>query len=651
MAIQSRRGAYGDFDPDKMLPGEWASVLKDDPKAQDGKAVYMCFSAGDVKRMATYEDMKNNIQEATAEIIEQAKEEVKEDTKAAKESAAQAESSANTAEEKASAAEKSASNAEKSAEASKTALESANKNFSDQYTKKTYKKGETCIQNNVLYEANANIDTAEDWNAAHWTETSVEKIRAKMRQELDTVNTKIANKANVADTTNLMLWTGMLKDGVVGLEVDYRNGTFKRLSSADGLSQGKDFDSLSMYGGRRCCNVADDGTITAWYGDESYTEDGSNGQVMVYQPKFYYMVYPVETEPIDTGIGYHLRKANYYVSDKPRPGFKLHPAFYDAAGNEIEYFLTSAYEGSLYDVSAAAYLLNDEQIMNPVEDKLSSISGAKPASGLKQQLTREKAEQIAHNRGVNWHSALIKQVSAEQMLMIIELGTMNTQTGIAQGVVRIPNYGEHNCSSLTGSTVNLGNGTGRAAQTINTNGDSTTIETADDKTAIRWRGKENFWGNIWKFVYGINIWGNGKMGGGQPYVCNNFDFSENKNNGNYEKSGFTVTNTNGYISAMGYSPACDWLFMASECLGNNSLPVGDYVATTHDLNSYKIAILGGSWYNGADAGAFRYNLEGNVGSSLRTIGCRLIYVPTAGSDEYNAAIAFWKQQMAQVASE
>lgn len=193
MAIQSRRGAYGDFDPDKMLPGEWASVLKDDPKAQDGKAVYMCFSAGDVKRMATYEDMKNNIQEATAEIIKQAKEEVTEDTKAAKESAAQAESSAKTAEEKASAAEKSASNAEKSAEASKTALESANKNFSDQYTKKTYKKGETCIQNNVLYEANADINPAEDWNAAHWTETSVEKIRAKMRQELDVVNTKISN--------------------------------------------------------------------------------------------------------------------------------------------------------------------------------------------------------------------------------------------------------------------------------------------------------------------------------------------------------------------------------------------------------------------------------------------------------------------------
>nr|DAH14475.1 MAG TPA: hypothetical protein [Caudoviricetes sp.] len=193
MAIQSRRGAYGDFDPSKMLPGEWASVLKDDPNAQDGKAVYMCFSAGNVKRMATYEDMKNNIQEATAEIIKQAKEEVTEDTKAAKESAAQAELSAKSAEEKASAAEKSASNAEKAAESSNTALESANKNFSDQYTKKTYKKGETCIRDNALYEAKQEIDPAEDWNAAHWTETSVEKIRAKMRQELDTVNTNIAN--------------------------------------------------------------------------------------------------------------------------------------------------------------------------------------------------------------------------------------------------------------------------------------------------------------------------------------------------------------------------------------------------------------------------------------------------------------------------
>lgn len=51
-------------------------------------------------------------------------------------------------------------------------------------------------------------------------------------------------------------------------------------------------------------------------------------------------------------------------------------AFYDASGNEIDYFLTSAYEGSIYDASASAYLLNDEQVMNTGEDKFSSIAGA-----------------------------------------------------------------------------------------------------------------------------------------------------------------------------------------------------------------------------------------------------------------------------------
>jgi hypothetical protein len=32
-----------------------------------------------------------------------------------------------------------------------------------------------------------------------------------------------------------------------------------------------------MYGGRMRCNVADDGTINAFYGDPTYADDGSNG--------------------------------------------------------------------------------------------------------------------------------------------------------------------------------------------------------------------------------------------------------------------------------------------------------------------------------------------------------------------------------------
>ena len=405
-----------------------------------------------------------------------------------------------------------------------------------------------------------------------------------------------------------------------------------------------------MFGGRKRCNVADDGSIVAWYGDADYKEDGSMGQVMVYQPKFYYLVCPVEYDPIDTGIGYHLRKANYYVSEKPRAGFRLHPAFYDASGNEIDYFLTSAYEGSIYDASASAYLLNDEQVMNTGEDKFSSIAGARPASGSSQNLTRPNIEAMAQNRGTNWHGDLIKQVSAEQMLMIIEMGMMNLQTAIAQGIVSLPwTTGSDTTSSYaaaTGSTASLGNGTGRAEKTTTYEGGVAKEYTVDGKTSVCWRGKENFWGNIWKFVYGINIWGNGKMGGGQPYICSDFSFAESKNSGNYEPAGFTVTNANGYISAMGYSTACDWLFIASECLGNSSLPVGDYTYITINLNGYRIALLGGGWHNGGSAGGFFWSLANGVGSRNRNVGGRLVYIPTRDSATYTAAIEAWKQKMA-----
>lgn len=480
---------------------------------------------------------------------------------------------------------------------------------------------------------------------------SLSAENASAASNIDELKSENFNSQEIlSGVADIRAYLGITADDIVGIQVDYKNKTFKRLAGAANLTKGSDFDKFTMFGGRKRCNVADDGSIVAWYGDADYKEDGSMGQVMVYQPKFYYLVCPVEYDHIDTGIGYHLRKANYYVSEKPRAGFRLHPAFYDASGNEIDYFLTSAYEGSIYDASASAYLLNDEQVMNTGEDKFSSIAGARPASGSSQNLTRPNIEAMAQNRGTNWHGDLIKQVSAEQMLMIIEMGMMNLQTAIAQGIVSLPwTTGSDTTSSYaaaTGSTASLGNGTGRAEKTTTYEGGVAKEYTVDGKTSVCWRGKENFWGNIWKFVYGINIWGNGKMGGGQPYICSDFSFAESKNSGNYEPAGFTVTNANGYISAMGYSTACDWLFIASECLGNSSLPVGDYTYITVNLNGYRIAQLGGGWSNGGNAGGFFWYLNNGVGARYRNVGGRLVYIPTRDSATYTAAIEAWKQKMA-----
>lgn len=505
---------------------------------------------------------------------------------------------------------------------------------------------------NVMSTANTakeNLDASVE--TANNVLQSLNAENASAARNIDELKSENFNSQEIlSGVADIRAYLGITADDIVGIQVDYKNKTFKRLAGAANLTKGSDFDKFTMFGGRKRCNVADDGSIVAWYGDADYKEDGSMGQVMVYQPKFYYLVCPVEYDPIDTGIGYHLRKANYYVSEKPRVGFRLHPAFYDASGNEIDYFLTSAYEGSIYDTSASAYLLNDEQVMNTGEDKFSSIAGARPASGSSQNLTRPNIEAMAQNRGTNWHGDLIKQVSAEQMLMIIEMGMMNLQTAIAQGVVSLPwTTGSDTTSSYaaaTGSTASLGNGTGRAEKTTTYEGGVAKEYTVDGKTSVCWRGKENFWGNIWKFVYGINIWGNGKMGGGQPYICSDFSFAESKNSGNYEPAGFTVTNANGYISAMGYSTACDWLFIASECLGNSSLPVGDYTYITVNLNDYRIARLGGIWNYWDAAGGFCWHLDYGVGARGRSVGGRLVYIPTRDSATYIAAIEAWKQKMA-----
>lgn len=427
--------------------------------------------------------------------------------------------------------------------------------------------------------------------------------------------------------TDLRASLGLIDD-VLGLTVDYKNKTCTRIGGAKNLNAGADFDPFTMYGGRKRCNVADDGTINAYYGDEGYIEDGSNGQVMVYQPKFYYMVCPLVIDKQEGGLGYHLRKANYYISDKPKDGFKVHPAFFNEDGQEVDYVLMSAFEGSIYDTSANAYLLGDEQVMKETEDKFSSIAGARPASGYKQNLTRPNVEAMAKNRGIGWHSLGIKIASMEQLLMMIELGTMNTQTGIGQGVIGIPweTEPDKTCSyaAVTGSTSALGNGTGQAAKTITYNGGVATTNTNNGLTSISYRGVENFWGNIWKFVYGVNFY----YKAGEPfvgYICKDFNYAESKKDGNYESMGFSCPSKNGYISAMGYSENCDWVFFPSEVEGNSSVPVGDYYYQNNTWEGYKIALLGGAWDHGSGAGGFCWDLVDGVGA--RSIGARLVYVP------------------------
>ena len=435
-----------------------------------------------------------------------------------------------------------------------------------------------------------------------------------------------------SDIADIKAYIGYEGTPIVGVQVDFEAKTFTRLGLAAGLHGGDDFDTFNAFGGRKRCTVADDGTINHYYGQTGYAEDGSDGQVMVYQPKFYYKRQILKkTAQTGNGKGYNIRKANWFVSDNPAPGFKVHPAFLDENGREVDYILISAYEGSLYDVSASTYILDDAQVMDNTADKFCSIAGAKPASGLTQDLTRPKIEQMCQNRGSRWHEQNMQTYAVTELLYLIEYGSFDIQRGIGKGVADITDQSSYNCSANTGSTTSFGNKSGRATSTTFNIGGTTTTETVDGKTSITYRGEENPCLNIWKFVMGMNIYGNGSMNGGEPYICTDYNYAESKNDGNYSSVGFRLPNNGNYVSAFGCAAdesLFDWIFVPGECTGgSDALPVGDYHYNTANLNGYRITFVGASWNSGFGGGLFYWYCNSAVGTRVRALAGRLVYIP------------------------
>lgn len=416
---------------------------------------------------------------------------------------------------------------------------------------------------------------------------------------------------------DLEAFIGYSADDIYGVEVDFANKKFTRLSGAVNRTPGAGFDSINAFGGRKRCNVADDGTVTAYYGDAGYTTTGKNAagtpvQVMVEQPKFYYKVVPMVLEK---GVkGTKIRKARYYVSDTLKPGFKVHPAFVDN-GVVNPYIYLAAFEGSLFDTSANAYILDDAQVADFAADVLCSIANAKPASGLTQNLTRANTRKLAQKRGKGWEQAYAATIAASQLLMLIEYASFDMQKAIGNGVVNKTDDGSTSMTEITGATVNLGNASGSVT---NING----------YNIVSYRGEENIWGNIWAWIDGMNEENPATFAAGDCgtlYVADH-GFVDDSKASPYKNTGIHPDYGNGYISAFGYSEEFDWLFVMAEHTGNSTLPVDDYSWNSNP--GWRVARLGGGWNGGADAGAFCWHLNDAASYRARHVGGRLVYVPS-----------------------
>lgn len=381
--------------------------------------------------------------------------------------------------------------------------------------------------------------------------------------------------------------------------------------------RGRSNDFPAYIGGRRRCNVDADGKITAFAGiDNNYAEDGSNGDVMVYIPKFYYLRIPITIGADNTLVEEYL-----YLSDKQKPGFQLFPNFYDAQGNEIDYILYSAFEAGIYDISAKK-IINDDNIDLTKLNKLISYSGAKPVSNLNISQFKTLVK-TGHTN--NWTITDIYAESANQLIMMAFYHTFAIQS-YHPGINSITNQANKNCAVQTGNTPwdKEENESSPATLLINGNPASN-----PDNYSYNFFGIENPYGNIWKFVDNLTI------------SNNKFNLLHRSTLFSNELS-FTPPSTSGWVKYFGYDSNYDFLFIPCNSKGSSNDLVEDYYWAPVSSNTDAITVLGGPWNHNDNNGAFYYGFDNNSSVASVKFGARLMYIPTPSDTYYNQNIAKWR---------
>ena len=380
-------------------------------------------------------------------------------------------------------------------------------------------------------------------------------------------------------------------------------------SSADTYSREYAFSTgvTRVHEGMKRCLLLDDGTVNYYLDatDSTLKEDGSaatldgtDGQVMVEIPKFYFK---------QEFVG-DVRK--WQISDLPLAGYQLHPAFIKN-GSVVDYRYMGAYDACVYDDSADAYIagLNlDENIGNVdlSNDKLASVSGIYPMVGLE----RDEFRALAANRGTGWRQQDFWLTSAVQMLYLVEYGDFNSQANLGDGNTN---------GSYVGSSSDQNDSPHTVAGASNSWGNASTDGTQPSAGAkpgtayMSYRGIENFFGNCADWVDGFNILDR------VPYVTNvDTDFADDTSS-NYTQISDAMPSTRDYVTDI---KNIGGAFLPDSVGGSSSTFLTDYY---YENSGNRVALFGGNADRGAAAGAFLWPLNLASSDDRRFVGGRLSF--------------------------
>lgn len=501
--------------------------------------------------------------------------------------------------------------------------------------------------------------------------TTAEYINNSIAEKIEkhiTINVIVDNASNVTITLdsseiyvtekdlenalqNAKLYSGK-NYGIKRLITDNTLPTWTRIADAEGLTANatkngtkvaNDFDNLYPWSHIRKCNVdAATGQVLAYYGETGFQADGSNGEVMVKIPEFWWKR---ERLPDEFGNVYEY----IYIADYARAGYKKSEEFF-----------------------VGAYMISTET--TPEETIVAhSRSGVVP----KYNTTKANFRTYAKALGDGWqlmdyHYFLL------QMLYLVEYAHYNSQSMIGNGIVafntakaliaennvnriivssagtglwvgkticigatdawnssvaadrEITSIEDYNDGQVTGKAIHfdgdpvniaVNNVIWGSAQKTGENdslGNASGCLINDSYHSVNYRGIENIFGHMWQHIDGLNIKDY------IAYICKDPDSYENdKFDAPYEKIGYVNAETSdSYIKKLGLDEKYPEVALPTEVGASSSTGACDNYWCAE---GNRIAYVGGSFSNGwTIAGFFAWICYYTSSSTYWDYGARLL---------------------------
>lgn len=404
-------------------------------------------------------------------------------------------------------------------------------------------------------------------------------------------------------------------------------------SSPDGVRVGNMqlHRELPIQSKMRRCLLDRDGGVKEYLDNElSWGGSYLDYAVMTEMPEHWYKLY------------FNGTKFRMMLSEIPLPGYK-----------HVDKFYISTYEARMYRTdnllcsAAGASKLSDPNSINfrggdntaEWDDTYRSLLGC-PVTNL----TRDQFRQAARKRGSGWEMYTYGAHKTLFWLFAVEYATLNSQkpfnaqkdaNGFAQGGLGLgptqmtdwANFNNANPLIPCGYTNEFGNSSGEKAYVVKNSSDGTHATLMTN----RYRGIENPFGHIWKYVDGANVQvTTGDSGLSILWTTNNpLNFSSTSYAG-YDKKG-NICRTDGYAKKMLLGEDGD--IVTTEIGGSSSTYWCDYYATNTSANRMQVIQVGGNADSGTSAGLAYVSAGDPPSGAYRRVGSRLCFFPKYKSTE------------------